>query len=77
MSGVFVGCGCVGRSIGLNEDKPSGVVLLLHDVEAADALLKDTVPRIFARCGFEGVDGFRFYLDVNMDNKHGDLSRRD
>lgn len=67
----------LGGAIGLDEDKARRVVRLLDDVEPGDAGFDDRLQCILQARGLEGVDAPGFYVNVNMNNEHGEMALKD
>ena len=73
---LFVRRRGVGVAIHLHEDEVRRVILLLDDVEARHARLLPARARVGKRRLFEGLNVFRFDVNMNVDHKHGVTTMR-
>jgi hypothetical protein len=74
MRRLLVGCRGLDGAVGLDQQEPSGIVLLLQHVEPRDARLLQAVPRVLDASGLEGIHLIGFHLDVHMDDQHKTLT---
>src|SRR5882762_2919641 len=59
-----------GRAIAFHQDKSRGLILLLENVEPGNARLLETFLRIGNGGPLKSLHRFRFYVNVNMNDKH-------
>jgi hypothetical protein len=57
-------------AINFYEDETLGVIGLLDDVKTCHAWLPNAVAGVVNRCLAKGVNKFRLYMHVDMDNYH-------
>jgi hypothetical protein len=72
MGGFLVRSRRGGRPIDLDEHEAGGIVGLLDNIEAGDAGFAHAVTGILEARGLEGLDALGFYVDVDMDDEHGE-----
>jgi len=70
---LVMGCGFV-SAIDLSQQEPGWVVGLLDHIEARDARFFHAVLRVLDAGCFEGLDGFRFDSNMNVNDEHGSSS---
>ena len=66
----LVGRRCGRVAIHFNQDESRWVILLLHDVKARDTRLSQALTSVCERGFFEGINRFRFNVDMNMNDEH-------
>ena len=72
MWGLLVRRGGGGRAVGFNEDETRGIIGLLDDIKTGDAGFAHALAGIREARGGEGPDAFGFYVNVDMDDEHGE-----
>ena len=65
-----------GVAIHLHEHETRRVILLLDDIEARHARLFQAFTRVGKRRLFEGLNVFRFDMNMNVNHKHGATNMR-
>lgn len=72
MSRFLVSADCLGRAIHLDEYESGRVFDLLDDIKSRDAGLAKARGRIGHRCLFEGIEAFKFNVNLDVDDEHGE-----
>src|SRR5208283_4847909 len=70
MFGFLVPSRRLGVAIDFDQDETGRVGRILEAIEAGDARLLETFPRVGQGDILEGCDGLWFDLDMNMHNEH-------
>jgi hypothetical protein len=61
-----------GRAVDFDQDETRGIIGLLDDIKTGDAGLAHALAGIRETRGGEGLDTPGLYVDVDMDDKHGE-----